>query len=162
VGIDNIRIHSGALGPVGDFNGNGVLDAPDIDDLTSKVASGQNPGGYDLNNDTLVNSDDISTWVKDLFVSWIGDANLDHQFNSSDLVTVLASGTYEVDVTSVWTTGDFNGDGRTNSSDLVVALADGGYELGPPGAVAAVPEPLGATLLLIGSLLLGGRVRRTR
>ena len=56
--------------------------------------------------------------------------------------------------------GDFNGDGRTNSSDLVVALADGGYEAGVPGAIAAVPEPMGATLLLIGSLLLGCRVRR--
>jgi hypothetical protein len=89
----------------------------------------------------------------------LGDANLDGEFSSSDLVSVLASGTYEVDVPSVWSSGDFNGDGRTNSGDLVTALAGGGYEAGPRAAVAAVPEPAGATLLLLGCLMF---VRRTR
>jgi hypothetical protein len=84
-------------------------------------------------------------WIKDLYKTWIGDANLNREFNSSDLVDVLASGTYEADGASKWSTGDFNGDGRTNSSDLVVALADGGYEAGPPPA-AAVPEPAGISL----------------
>jgi hypothetical protein len=134
---------------VGDFDGSGQLDGPDIDDLTAKVASMTNPAGYDLNNDSLVNNLDINVWVKDLFNSWIGDADLDGEFSSADLVNVLASGTYEVDVDSVWTTGDFNGDGRTNSSDLVAALADGGYELGARPA-AAVPEPASCLLLLIG------------
>ena len=37
----------------------------------------------------------------------------------------------------------------------MVALTDGGYELGPPPAVvASVPEPTGATLLLLGILAL--------
>jgi len=63
---------------------------------------------------------------------------------------VLASGTYEVDVASVWSTGDFNGDGRTNSSDLVAALSDGGYEEGPrlPAAVP-VPEPSTVVLVMV-------------
>jgi hypothetical protein len=130
----------------GDFNQNGVLDAGDIDDLTGQSATGSNPPGYDLDSDALVNDADIRVWVKDLFNSWIGDANLDGEFNTSDLVGVLASGTYEADVDSVWTTGDFNGDGRTNTSDLVAALSDGGYEAGPRAAVAAVPEPSGAML----------------
>ena len=60
---------------------------------------------------------------------------------------MLASGAYEADQDSVWTTGDFNGDGRTNSGDLVAALTDGGYELGPPRA--AVPEPTALTLCLM-------------
>jgi hypothetical protein len=76
-----------------------------------------------------------------LFHSWIGDADLDGQFNSGDLVIVLASGSYEAEVDSVWSTGDFNGDGRSSSSDLVAALADGGYELGPRATIEAVPEP---------------------
>jgi hypothetical protein len=84
--------------------------------------------------DNLVNAVDINQWVKDLFVSWVGDADLNGEFNSSDLVTVLASGTYETDLDSVWSTGDFNGDGRTTSGDLVAALADGGYEAGPRAA----------------------------
>jgi hypothetical protein len=131
----------GGGGVTGDFNANGALDAPDIDDLTGQAAGGTNPAAYDLNADALVDVGDVNVWVKDLFNSWIGDADLDGEFNSSDLVTVLASGTYESGGPSVWSTGDFNGDGTTNSSDLVAALADGGYEQGPRAAVAAVPEP---------------------
>ena len=101
-------------------------------------------------------------WVKDLYNSWIGDANLDGEFNSSDLVIVLSSGTYEADVDAVWSTGDFNGDGRTNTSDLVAALADGGYEVGPRAAVAAVPEPATSVLLLVATVWLVGVSRRRR
>jgi hypothetical protein len=143
----------------GDFNGDGVLDSQDIDDLTVQSAKRTNPPAYDLNNDSLVDDADVKVWVKDLFKSWIGDANLDKQFNSTDLVDVLASGTYEANVDSVWSSGDFDGDGRTNSGDLIAALADGGYELGSPAAVA-VPEPHGALLVLAAlSGLLGARRR---
>jgi hypothetical protein len=145
--------------PTGDFNANGVLDAPDIDDLTGQSASGTNNPLYDLNADTLVNEADIVVWVKDLFVSWIGDADLNGEFNSTDLVAVLASGRYEADMDSTWTTGDFTGDGRTNSGDLVAALADGGYEAGPRAAVKAVPEPCGLILAASGLLLVCRRGR---
>src|SRR5690606_35368910 len=102
--------------------------------LTTQSAAGTNLGAFDLNGDALVNEGDVRVWIRDLFNSWVGDANLDGQFNSSDLVDVLASGTYETNLPSVWTTGDFTGDGRTTSSDLVAALADGGYEMGPRAA----------------------------
>jgi hypothetical protein len=130
----------------GDFDGSGALDAADIDDLTVQVAGGTNPAAYDLNGDSAVNAADMTVWIKDLYNSWIGDANLDGQFNSSDLVAVLSSGTYEANVDSTWSSGDFNGDRRTNSGDLVAALSDGGYEAGPRAAVQAVPEPTGAAL----------------
>jgi hypothetical protein len=145
----------------GDFNADGVLDATDINDLTAQSATVTNPLAYDLNDDNLVDAADIGVWVKDLVNSWIGDADLNGEFNSSDLISVLASGTYENNVDSVWTTGDFNGDGRTNSADLVAALADGGYESGPRAAVAAVPEPASVALLLIGGLLSWFARRRT-
>jgi hypothetical protein len=139
----------------GDFNGNGVLDAPDIDDLSGQSAEGIHPAAYDLNADALVDSADIEVWVRELFHSWMGDADLDGQFSSTDLVTVLASGSYEADIDSAWSTGDFNGDRRTNSTDLVVALADGGYEAGPRAAVAAVPEPSGVSIALLGLVIVG-------
>src|SRR5690606_11142952 len=91
----------------GDFNGNGQLDAPDIDDLTTQSAGGTNPAAYDLNSDALVNDADVRVWIRDLFNSWVGDADLNGEFNSTDLVAVLASGAYEADVASVWSTGDF-------------------------------------------------------
>ena len=135
---------------VGDFNNDGLLDAVDINLLTLESASGNNTQKYDLNDDTLVDDDDVNVWVKDLFKSWIGDANLDGEFNSGDLVDVLSAGKYEVDEEAVWSTGDFNGDARANSSDLVAALSDGGYEQGPRAAVNAVPEPASWLLLLLG------------
>jgi hypothetical protein len=143
----------------GDFNKDGVLSAADIDDLTGQSAGGMNPDVHDLNADALVNIADVNIWVKDLFHSWIGDANLDHQFNSSDLVVVLGAGRYEADVAANWSTGDFDGSGRFDSTDLIFALADGGFELGPRAANAAVPEPSGGSLLLLG-LLASIRQRR--
>ena len=144
----------------GDFDASGALDIADLDDLTSQSAGGTNPAGYDLNGDALVDSADINVWVESEFKSWVGDANLDGEFNSGDLVQVLATGNYEQDVDTVWSSGDFNGDGRTNSSDLVAALAGGGYEAGPRAAVAAVPEPSSLALALLSIAGLVGATRR--
>jgi hypothetical protein len=146
---------------IGDFNQNGQLDLPDIDDLTSQSAAGTNNPTYDLNADALVNTADVSFWIRDLRGSWVGDADLNGEFNSTDLVSVLAAGKYESGTASVWSEGDFNGDGRTDSGDLVAALADGGYEMGPRAAVAAVPEPATALGAALGLLLLVRAARRT-
>jgi hypothetical protein len=158
--VDDLRMYEGVLtldqihaaqmpdtGTPGDFDNNGTLDLADIDQLTRESASGGNNLVYDLTGDGNVNGEDVSFWAIDLKQTWMGDADLNGEFNSSDLVTVLASGTYENETESAWSSGDFSGDGRTNSNDLVVALSDGGYELGPRAAVLAVPEPTCATLL---------------
>ncbi len=159
LGEDGNLFHAGNWGQLefvaspglaGDFNADGVLDATDIDDLTAQWPQGNHPPTHDLTNDGLVNEQDVRFWIRDLFESWVGDANLDGEFNSSDLVVVLSAGTYEAQVDASWSTGDFNGDGRANSSDLVAALTDGGYELGPRAAVAAVPEPHSLAILSLG------------
>ena len=141
-----------SAGADGDFDGNGSLDIGDIDALTMQSASGANTASYDLNADAKVDASDISVWIRDLKHSWIGDTNLDGQFNSGDLVNLFAAGTYENGSAAKWSTGDFNGDGVFTTSDLISALSDGGYEQGARAAVSAVPEPASAMLLVLGIL----------
>ena len=146
---------------VGDFNMNGVLDAEDINLLTSEVNIGDNKPAFDLNADDLVNEDDRIVWVDDLKNTYFGDANLDLQFNSSDFVAVFNAGQYEdgVEGNSVWETGDWNGDTEFDSGDFVTAFQAGGYEMGPRATAAAIPEPSGLLMLVLAGLLLATRRR---
>jgi len=121
----------------GDFNGDGTLDAGDINLLFVEIRNGTNDAAYDLNDDSLVNAADRDVLVKTLIGTSYGDANLDGVFNSNDLVAIFIAGEFEdgVALNSGWETGDWDGDGEFGSGDLVVAFQDGGYEAaGPVGA----------------------------
>lgn len=150
-----IRAHfQAALGSIliGDFNGNGMLDAGDLDEMANGMMT--NDPKYDLNGDGNSDIADRRIWVNDLKKSYMGDANLDGEFNSSDLVTVFTSGRFETGLEATWSEGDWTGDKLFNSSDFVEAFQGGGYELGPRNAVASVPEPSSLVLLLLGLLSL--------
>lgn len=150
-----------ALAVTGDVNSNGILDSTDVDMLTSAIRVSSTDLAFDLNRDQLVSELDLSTWVHDLKQTYFGDANLDHQFNTSDLVTVFQAGEYEdrMDGNSGWATGDWNGDGDFTSTDLVTAFQDGGYEQGPRTAANTVPEP-SSIVSLFGGLVVAINVRR--
>ena len=145
---------------LGDFDNNRVLDVDDIDDLLIRVASGENVATYDLNNDASVDTEDIRLWVKDLANTWFGDANLDGEFNSGDMVDVFQAGKYEADLDAGWAEGDWNGDRRFDSGDMVAAFQDAGYESGPRAAVNAVPEPSSGMLLAVGAFCIFRTRRR--
>jgi hypothetical protein len=125
---------------LGDFSGNGVLDAADIDLLSLEVRAGSNDPLFDLNGDAQVNEDDRVFWIRDLKRTSLGDADLNGEFNSSDLVLALAGGQYEdgVERNSTWESGDWNGDGDFTSADLIVALAAGAYERPTPVMTTAM------------------------
>lgn len=150
----NFQMSSGGGGEPGDFNGDGNLDAVDINDLAEQIRLGESAAKYDLNEDGNVNLDDHSQWVIGLKGTWYGDSNFDGEFNSSDFVQVFTSGLYETGQAANWETGDWDGDGKFDSSDFVVAFTDGGYELGPRGGVAAVPEPAGWFATLLGTVMM--------
>jgi hypothetical protein len=160
--IDNLVINFGGGDPC-DFDGDGSLGLGDLNLLLQAVKSGANDPNFDVNGDSSVNSNDITSFVTEpaKLNTYIGDANLDGVFSSTDFVLVFQAGEYEdtAVMNSVWQTGDWNGDGDFNSSDFVFAFQGGGYELGPRQAVSAVPEPSSAVLLLLGGLML---VRRRR
>jgi hypothetical protein len=146
----------------GDFNRDFALDCGDLDLLTPQINAGTNDILYDITGDQLVDFNDLEMYVWDLKNTYFGDANCDGEFNSDDLVQVLIAGLYENGIPddAVWTTGDWNGDGDFTTGDLVLALVDGGYEQGPKPSAAAVPEPAGLALALLG--LLGLAVARRR
>ena len=125
------RLSADALNPTvtGDFDADTALTREDINLLSAAVAMGRGDPKYDLSRDGRVNRADVFHWAKVLKNTWIGDADVDGQFNSSDFVLVFQSGRYEQAVAAVWSEGDWNGDGRFDSDDFIAAFADGGYEL---------------------------------
>ncbi len=140
------RYFNAVVIPFGDFDASGLLDQADINLLAGEIAANTHDSGFDLNSDLLVDGEDLRIWVKDLKTTWFGDANLDGEFNSTDLVDVSQKGKYEINVDAGWEDGDWNADAKFTSADLIVALADGGYEQGLRTAVAAVPEPTSVTV----------------
>ncbi|MCA9214221.1 MAG: hypothetical protein KDB27_14215 [Planctomycetales bacterium] len=150
----------GQGGVVGDFNGDGMLGIDDINMLTAESAGGMNPPAFDLNSDAAVDAADVAVWINDLKNSYVGDANLDGEFNSGDLVTIFTAAKFETGQPATWNEGDFNGDGAFDSGDFVVAFQGAGYEQGPRPA-AAVPEPATGVLALI-TMSLYGMIRRRK
>ena len=89
--FDRITVTGEAGGVIpGDFDGNGVLDSADIDELTAATGAGSTDLQYDVNNDSLVNGTDVNFWAKQLKKTWIGDANCDLEFNSADFVQAFS------------------------------------------------------------------------
>jgi hypothetical protein len=148
----------------GDFNGNGALDAVDIELLSAAVRSAANDVAFDLNSDQLVDELDRTVWVESLRRTYFGDSNLDGEFSSADLVTIFQAGQYEdaMDGNSVLASGDWNGDADFNSRDLVLAFQAGGYEIGPRAAVVTIPEPTCGFPLLLAPLAVGKTIRNQR
>ena len=154
--IDNIEVRAEGGGNPFDYSGDNQLTVADVDELLAAIKNGSADAQFDVNGDGMVDAADVSDYVSrgDILNSYVGDANLDGEFNSGDLVDLFVAGEYEdgVPMNSTWSTGDFNGDGEFGSGDLVAAFVGGGYEAGPRAATAAVPEPAAAGLLLIGAL----------
>ncbi|MFC1758386.1 hypothetical protein ACFL2H_06410 [Planctomycetota bacterium] len=134
----------------GDFNYDESLDVLDLAILAGDI--GTSDPRRDINRDLVVDSLDVDRWVHHIAFTYYGDANLDGEFNSTDLVTVFGAAEYEDSIVgnSTWNTGDWNLDGDFTSGDLVLAFQDAGYEQGPRVLAAVVPEP---TLQLTTALL---------
>ena len=88
---------------VGDVDANDQLDVHDVDVMEAMIR-GVPPPGYwpttlfDLNHDQTIDGQDLNVWVHDVMHTWFGDANLDGEFDSHDVVAPFAAGKYEDDI----------------------------------------------------------------
>ena len=146
----------------GDFNGDGMVDVADLEELNQATKSGSKDWQYDINIDGQVNNDDVLAWITWSKGTCIGDVNLDGVFDSADLIELFQVGIYESGDTATWVTGDWNGDCVFDSSDLLLAFQEGCYETNNATVAPAesVPEPAG--VLLLGSGLVGWFIRQRR
>jgi hypothetical protein len=140
---DSLTFSPGRLtivGLIGDYNGNSEFDVADIEELIAAIKSESQKPVYDLDGNSTVDFADLQFWLHDIANTFAGDANLDGEFNSSDLVQIFSAGEYEdgIENNSTWSEGDWNGDCEFDSGDLVTAFQAGAYEQGP--AAIAVPE----------------------
>jgi len=155
-----------AVAPVptpGDLNGDGQTNAADIDLLAAGLRAGRTEPAWDLQPDGRVDLADHRFLVENILRTYLGDSNLDGEFNTGDLVQVFQQGQYE-DASpgnSLWASGDWDGNGDFSTADFLIAFQGGGFEAGPRAAVAAsdaavvsVPEPTASALLLAGLLSL--------
>ncbi|MDG2383232.1 MAG: hypothetical protein P8N76_16300 [Pirellulaceae bacterium] len=165
LGFDNIEL-VGLVSLLGDFDGSGVVDVQDVDLLLQEVQRGRNEPSYDLNADNLVNRADIQKMLNspEILNSYIGDANLDGIFDSSDFVFVFQGGVYEdaIPGNATWATGDWDGDGDFTTSDFTFAFQEGGYDQGARPQAFAVPEPSSIVLACLGFLVLLGQRQNRR
>ena len=104
VGTYFIRVYSEAkanayeltVGSIHDTTGDRKVNADDINRVCEHVRA-ESPRG-DFNRDETVNKQDVDDYVSVVFQTTHGDANLDGQFDSSDLVMVSQAGEFEDDV----------------------------------------------------------------
>ena len=127
----------------GDFDMDGDLDANDIDLLSLDVHTGGGDLTFDLNDDGLVDQEDRNAWVENVFGTFFGDADLNKTIELADFLS-LANG---FDMPGGWANGDFDGNGTVLFPDFLLLSSNFGKSA---TAVAAVPEPNAAMLLLVG------------
>ncbi len=145
-----------------DINDDGVLNLADVDLLSLIIRRSGTDAVADLSIDGKVDQTDLALWIHDHRKTYFGDANLDGQFNSTDLVQVYQAGKFETGQTAGWAEGDWDPNGVFDSSDLVAAFHDGGYEAGPRQAMNAVPEPTGFAVMIPGLLVAARSTDRSR
>ena len=133
-----------------------------IDQLAAAVRNNDQSHEYDFDSNGEVNARDLVHYVEKELDTFIGDSNLDGEFNSADIVHVMRIAEYEDEVSgnSGWVSGDWNGNGDFESDDWVFALSKGNYEQGPRTMARAVPEPNASCGLMISAVLVFGARRR--
>lgn len=150
-----------------DFNESGSCDISDIDLLMEEIGAGTNAAVFDMTGDGAVNDADRDAWLSGAATEnglsapyFVGDSNLDLKVDATDLNAVGSNWQSE---SNKWSTGNFTGSG-VGAPDL--NGVGGNWQAQHPdapigaAATAAVPEPSGIALVLVGLLGLSAIRRR--
>ena len=139
--IDNTDIYTlTMMSEPADFDGDGDVDATDIDTLRANL--GGDPGTYDLDGSGTADAADIDFVLTDVVSSAVADFNLDRLVNATDLAIMQTSfGQAGIG----WAGGNANADTLVDATDLARLAANFGYD--SPVASSQVPEP--ASLMLL-------------
>ena len=147
----------GSGADLGDFDGDGDIDADDADLLCDNLGD----AAYDVDGDGDADADDMVFLVENLAEltdgsgrtgTQVGDFNLDGLINATDLATMHSNFGLSA---QGYADGNANCDDLINATDLAILDAHFGY-IAPS---AAVPEPAFATTLLLG---VGAMFRRRK
>jgi len=116
-----------------DVNGDGRLSPRDVLAVINQFNTLGGPqvdtGTLDPQSPDPLDPSDVDQLFEEVG-SAAGDANLDGEFNSADLVLVFQRGRYEDGTTGQarWSDGDWDGDRAFRSADLVLAMVGGHYD----------------------------------
>lgn len=102
----------------GDINGDGVVNAEDIDLINDHINTDVFTSRDDLNGDGRVDADDRDVLVRDILSTEYGDGDLDKDVDTKDITSAIINYTGASGMGNSWATGDVDGDGDTDSADL--------------------------------------------
>lgn len=136
----------------GDFDGDGDVQADDIDFLAQEL--GGDDIRFDLTLDGNVDASDHQMMIQQALGTHYGDLNLDGRVTITDLSVLAINFNQE----GGWSVGDLDGDGLVDISDLSIlarnfgagmSMSIGSGGMGGGAAASAVPEPGALTLLFL-------------
>jgi hypothetical protein len=139
-------------GRLGDFDGDGDIDADDIDALGAAIQAGSTDLTFDMDGNSVVDSADFNMHVTTLVDTALGmgTGTAFGDFNLDGLVGILDLGLLGdgYNSTNGWANGDANGDGSVGILDLGLLGDNYGYD------GSAIPEPATMSLLALGGVAL--------
>ena len=104
----------------GDFNGNGLHDADDINRLFAKL--GSNNLVFDLDDNGDVDQADVDYLVQTILDTHYGDTDLDGDVDTSDLTRAIINFNSAGGSGKFWADGETDGDGDVDTQDLTRAI----------------------------------------